>query len=156
MTKLSAILISPVLVALAACGSNPESGSNSADDFAARINGEQPAAQNAGPNDAPTVAAPLPGAATQPAATPGAQRQTYVPGTIADPQSSICAANKMGPFIGVPADDATRKAIMEAATGAGSVRFVMPGSATVQPDPTNPRLSIMIDNLGIIRDARCG
>jgi len=156
MNKTHAILAGFVCLSLVACDAGNRSGSNSADDFAARINGGKPIAQKVEPTDAPTVAAPLPGAVTQPVATPGAQQETYVPGTMADPQSSICAANAMGPFIDKLADDATRKAILEAASGAGSVRFVLPGSAIVQPDPTSTRLSIMIDNLNIIRDARCG
>lgn len=142
------LLASAILFTLAACNAGADEGSNSADDFASRINGGKPAA--ASPNVeatiAPTIAQPLPGAAPGP----------YVPGTLTDPQSSICAANLMEPFIGKPADEATRNAILEAATGAGSVRFVLPGSAVVNPDPTSPRLSIMIDNLNIIRDARCG
>jgi hypothetical protein len=62
----------------------------------------------------------------------------------------------MGPFIGKPADDPTRAAIMTAAADAREIRFVSPGSAYIRPDPTSSRLNIMIDNLGIIRDARCG
>ncbi|KEO91297.1 hypothetical protein EH31_01145 [Erythrobacter longus] len=143
-------LATSLLLTLSACNASPDSGSNNADDFAARINGAKPAAPAATPVNepltAPTVAAPLPGAVPGP----------YVPGTMTDPNSSICAANLMEPFIGQPADEATRNAILEAATGAESVRFVMPGSAVVNPDPTSARLSIMIDNLNIIRDARCG
>ncbi|MEM1051007.1 MAG: I78 family peptidase inhibitor [Pseudomonadota bacterium] len=153
MNRVSAILALPLSMALAACNSNPESGSNSAEDFAARINGPATGAENTPPPatpdavNTPTVAQPLPGAVDGP----------YVPGTMTDPASSICGANLMGEFVGQEADEATRTAITEAAAGnSGSVRFVLPGSATVQPDPTNPRLSIMIDNLGVIRDARCG
>ena len=62
----------------------------------------------------------------------------------------------MGNFIGKPADEATRAAILVAATGAREVRFVPPGSDYIRPDPTNPRLNLMLDNTGIIRDARCG
>lgn len=144
MKKRSAVILSPICVMLVACGQGPETGSNGAEDFAARINGGAPQPEAI---QTPTVAAPLPNAAEGP----------YVPGTLTDPQSSICGANLMGEFVGKKADDTTRAAIMQAAEGnSGSVRFVLPGSATVQPDPTNPRLSIMIDNLGIIRDARCG
>ena len=148
MNKITVILASPLVLALAACGSNTEDTSNSADDFAARINGGTASAPAPAPNAtvAPTVAEPLPNAA------PG----VFAPGTLTDPESATCAATQMGPFIGKPADDATRAAIMEAAAGAREVRFVQPGGPTVNPDPTNPRLSIMIDNLGIIRDARCG
>jgi hypothetical protein len=39
---------------------------------------------------------------------------------------------------------------------AQEVRFVKPGRVSVNPDPTNPRLSVMLDKQGIIRDVRCG
>lgn len=143
MTKLSAIIALPTLLALAACGGEEPDTSNSADDFAARINGGAP---NAQATVAPTVAAPLEGAA----------EGAYSPGTATDPQSATCGANEMGPFIGKPADDATRAQIMTVAAGASEVRFIPAGSPYVRPDPTNPRLNLMLDNLGVIRDARCG
>lgn len=149
MNKITAILISSAFLCLTACGQTAESGSNSADDFAARINGdEKPAtAPVVNATNAPTIAAPLPNAA----------EGAFSPGTMTDPESSTCGANAMGEFIGKPADNAVRQAVIDAASGkAASVRFVLPGSATVNPDPTNPRLSMMIDNLGVIRDARCG
>jgi len=37
-----------------------------------------------------------------------------------------------------------------------NLRFVVFGSGDVNPDATNPRLSIMLDAQNIIRDARCG
>lgn len=143
MNKIAAIFAVPALLALAACGNSPDESSNSADDFAARINGGQPDVQA---TVAPTVAEPLEGAA------PGA----FAPGTATDPQSAGCNANLMGPWIGKEADDATRLAIRAAATSASDVRFIPPGGAYIRPDPTSPRLNLMIDNLGIIRDARCG
>ena len=117
MNKRAIFLALCVLLPLSACGSEPDAGSNSAEDFAARINGGKPAPAKVkaatvpatAPTTAPTVAAPLPGAVPGP----------YVPGTMTDPNSSVCAANKMGPFIGQPADEATRGAILEAAQGAG-------------------------------------
>lgn len=145
MNTTRAILISPLLLALAACGASTEDSTANADDFAARINGAQngpaPEATNT-----PTIAEPLPGAA----------EGAYAAGTLTDPQSSLCKANLMGDYIGKPADEATKSAIMIAAAGASEVRFVAPGGAYVNPDATNPRLNIMIDNLGVIRDARCG
>ena len=145
MNKFSSLIAASALLALAACGGSEADTSNSADEFAARINGENPAPAVEATN-APQVAAPLAGAAEGP----------YAPGTLTDPASSICAANLMGPFIGKEADNSTKLAIMDAAKGAGEVRFVAPGSATVMPDPTNPRLNIMLDATNIIRDARCG
>ena len=165
MKRFACLLVTPLALALAACGAEPTDNNVSADDFAARIKGGNtsastaPAApaQSATPAQGeaqgvqpvqlapPTVAKPLPGAA------PGA----YVPGTLTDPNSSTCGANLMGDYIGKEADLATKSAIKMAASGASEVRFVQPGQ-TIIPDPTSPRLSIMIDNLGIIRDARCG
>ena len=165
MKRFACLLVTPLALTLIACGSEPAGESETAEDFAARINGgganasAAPAAtgQAATPAQAggqvvqpvqlapPTVAKPLPGAA------PGA----YVPGTLTDPNSATCGANLMGDYIGKEADLATKSAIKMAASGASEVRFVQPGQ-TITPDPTSPRLSIMIDNLGIIRDARCG
>ena len=142
MTKLAALITLPALALLAACGDSPSEGSD-ADEFAARINGGQP---NPAATVAPTVAEPLEGAA------PGA----YAPGTATDPSSATCGANLMGPYIGKPADDPTRAQIVAVAVGAREVRFISPGGAYIRPDPTSPRLNLMIDNLGVIRDARCG
>lgn len=142
MTKLAALITLPALVALAACGSSKQDGSN-ADDFASRINGSQPTPAG---TVAPAIAEPLEGAA------PGA----FAAGTATDPDSATCGANIMGPFIGKPADDATRGEIAALATGASEVRFIAPGGAYIRPDPTSPRLNIMVDNIGVIRDARCG
>ena len=143
MTKLAIGIATSALFTLSACGGNSQDNSNSADEFAARINGAQP---NAQATVAPTVAEPLDGAAA------GA----FAPGTATDPQSAGCSANLMGPYIGKPADEPTRIAIQTAAVNASEVRFISPGSAYIRPDPTSPRLNLMIDNLGIIRDARCG
>ena len=63
----------------------------------------------------------------------------------------------MGPFIGKPADQATRAAIAAALGRTDNLRFVTYGSiGFVNPDPTNPRLSLMLDAQNVIRDARCG
>jgi hypothetical protein len=134
---------------LAACGSEPDKAANDADSFAARIN------QNATPGATPApeatatpkIAEPLPGAA------PGA----FAAGTQTDPAAKTCGANLMGPFIGKPADQATRAAIAAALGRTDNLRFVAYGSAGfINPDPTNPRLSLMLDDQNVIRDARCG
>ena len=148
MFKLSpAFLALPLALVLAACGSEPDPAANDADSFAARIN------QNAGASPAPeatatpTIAKPLPGAA------PGA----FAAGTQTDPAAKTCGANLMGPFIGKPADQPTRAAIAKTLGRTDNLRFVVFGSVdTVNPDPTNPRLSLMLDAQNIIRDARCG
>jgi hypothetical protein len=136
-------------LALAACGSEPDPAANNADSFAARIN------QNATPGATPApeatatpkIAEPLPGAAPGP----------FAAGTQTDPDAKTCGANLMGPFIGKPADQATRAAIAAALGRTDNLRFVTYGSVGfVNPDPTNPRLSLMLDAQNVIRDARCG
>ena len=141
------LLAASLALALAACGSEPDPAASDADSFAARINQNGSAAPAPQGTVAPTVAQPLPGAA------PG----VFAPGTHTDPASATCGANLMGPFIGRPADDATRAAIVETLGRSDNLRFVAFGSGGyVNPDPTNPRLSLMLDQANIIRDARCG
>lgn len=136
-------------LALSACGSEPDNAANDADSFAARIN--QNGAPGATPapeaTATPTIAKPLPGAA------PGA----FAAGTQTDPASRTCGANLMGPFIGKLADQATRAEIAKVLGRTDNLRFVAFGTVGfVNPDPTNPRLSLMLDAQNIIRDARCG
>jgi len=137
---------------LTACGSEAEQPGNDANSFAARIGkgeatpgpGGIPVAQG---TVAPTVAEPKPGAAPGP----------YAPGTLTDPAARTCGAPLMGPFIGKLADQATRAEIAKMLGRTDNLRFVGYGSTgNVNPDPTNPRLSIMLDAQNIIRDARCG
>ncbi|GAB4479352.1 MAG: hypothetical protein OHK0018_10620 [Erythrobacter tepidarius] len=150
MPKLSSALLAlPLALLLGACGSKPDTTANDADSFAARIN--RKAAPGAPPAPAatatPAIAKPLPGAA------PGA----FAAGTLTDPAAKTCGANLMGPFIGKPADQSTRAAIVRTLGRSDNLRFVVFGSVdTVNPDPTNPRLSLMLDAQNIIRDARCG
>jgi hypothetical protein len=137
---------------LSGCGSAPEQAGNDADSFAARIGkGEATPGAGSAPvapgTEAPTIATPLPGAA------PGA----FAPGTLTDPKSANCGAPLVAPFIGKLADQATRAEIAKVLGRTDNLRFVAFGStANVNPDPTNPRLSIMLDAQSIIRDARCG
>lgn len=157
MTKPSMLLILPLCLVFAACGATePSNTSDVAEDFSARINGGQ-GSQSQTPRPTADEAADTPVAApTVAQALPQAAEGAFTPGTATDPNSATCAANVMGPFIGKQADDATRAAILTAAAGASEVRFIPHGSPFVRPDPTNPRLNLMLDNLGIIRDARCG
>ncbi|MFN4019049.1 MAG: hypothetical protein ACK4IC_00870 [Erythrobacter sp.] len=143
----SAFLALSLALVLAACGGQPDQASNDADSFAARIN------QNAGASPAPEATATPTVATPQPGAAPG----VFAKGTQTDPASKTCGANLMGPFIGKPADQATRAAIAKALGRTENLRFVVFGSVdTINPDPTNPRLSLMLDPQNIIRDARCG
>lgn len=134
-------------VALTACGNEPAQPDNDADSFAARI-GKGEASPTPGPaaTATPTIATPLPGAA------PGA----FAKGTLTDPASQNCGAPLMAPFIGKLADQPTRAEIAKTLGRTNNLRFVVFGSGDVNPDATNPRLSLMLDAQNIIRDARCG
>ena len=151
MMRPAGFCLSLAALALAACGSEPQQPRDEAADFAARIGAGATPAPGGTPAPAatatPQVAQPLPGAA------PGA----FARGTLTDPASKTCGAPLMGPFIGKLADQATRAEIAKMLGRTDNLRFVAFGSAaTVNPDPTNPRLSIMLDAQNIIRDARCG
>lgn len=146
----AALPLALAVLALSACGSEPDPAASSADSFAQRIN-KNAADASATPAPAatatPQIAQPLPGAA------PGA----FAEGTLTDPASQTCGANLMGPFIGKPADQVTRAAIAQTLGRTENLRFVPYGTGGfVNPDPTNPRLSLMLDAQNIIRDARCG
>ncbi len=152
MIRPAGLCLSLAALALSACGSEPAQPANDAEDFASRIGGAQ--------------ASPAPGTAPAPAATatpriaeplPGAAPGPFARGTLTDPASATCGAPLMGPFIGKLADQATRAEIAKMLGRTENLRFVAFGAAgNVNPDPTNPRLSIMLDAQNIIRDARCG
>lgn len=147
MTRFAPLLALPLTLA-AAC-SSPESESESADEFAARIGQPGDAAGSApapaGTPVPPTVYTPRPGAA------PGA----FVPGTATDPEAAGCGAPKVAPFFGRLATDATRTALLAAVAPQRNLRFVEAGTNVV-PDADSTRLNVMIDVTGVIRDARCG
>lgn len=136
----------PALAMLAACG-GAEEQSESAEDYAARINGTAPIAAATGPapQGSPNVATPLPGAAPGP----------LEPRTPTDPASSACGATKAAEFLGQADSAQIRQRIAELASPRGGVRFVRPGEPTTQ-DFNNNRLNVMYDAGGIIRDFRCG
>lgn len=152
MTRIASILLASATLALAACASEPEPADPAAeaDAFAQRINpnGQTPAAgPTAQATAAPRIAKPLPGAAPGP----------FIPGTQTDPAAATCGANRMGPFLGRAADEPTRLEIVKTLGRTDNLRFVAFGSGGyINPDPTNPRLNLMLDAQGIIRDARCG
>ncbi len=143
---LAALPLALAALMLAACSSEPETSGNDADSFAARIKASGTPAPAAG-TVAPKVAQPLPGAVPGP----------FAPGTMTDPASKTCGANEMGPFIGKVADQATRAEMVKTLGRSDNIRFVAFGSsANINGDPTNPRLSLMLDAQNVIRDARCG
>ncbi|MEO1048303.1 MAG: hypothetical protein AAFW59_08235 [Pseudomonadota bacterium] len=156
MTILGKSIVPAALLALAACGAPAEedtAAASQADDYAARINGEKsaqadaPAAESTpgAPVAAPTVAEPLETIASGP----------FNPGTATDPNTA-CNANLFGQFIGQQPDADVRAQILEVANDVTEVRFIAPGGDYIKPDPTNPRLNVMIAVDGIIRDIRCG
>ena len=151
MTRVAHIpLILGATLALAACSSEPApvDPAAEADAFAQRIAANTPTpAPSAAATAAPRIAQPLPGAAPGP----------FIPGTATDPAAATCGANRMGPFIGKLADEATRLEIVKTLGRSDNLRFVaFGGGGFINPDPTNPRLNLMLDAQNIIRDARCG
>jgi hypothetical protein len=143
---LRSLPLAAAVLMLAACGNEPEQPANDAESFAARI-GKPEATPSPLATATPTIAEPLPGAAPGP----------FARGTLTDPASKTCGANLMGPFIGKVADQATRAEIVKVLGRTDNLRFVIYGSGGfVNPDPTNPRLSIMLDAQSMIADARCG
>lgn len=138
-------------LALAACSGTaeePAPQTSEADAFAQRINGNKAGQAVAGapaPGAAPTVAAPLESPSSNP----------FAAGTTTDPNAA-CNASAFGEFIGRQPSADVRAEIMEAARDLPEVRFISPGGQYIKPDPTNPRLNVMIAVDGIIRDIRCG
>ncbi|MEM6827800.1 MAG: hypothetical protein AAF553_07630 [Pseudomonadota bacterium] len=155
MTILGKSMVPAALLALAACGApaEEETTTSQADNYAARINGEQSAQATESvtevttdtPVVGPTVAQPLETIASGP----------LNPGTATDPNTA-CNANLFGKFIGQQPDADVRAQILEVANDVTEVRFIAPGGDYIKPDPTNPRLNVMIAVDGIIRDIRCG
>ncbi len=140
---------------LVACGGEPAQPGNDAESFAARIGAAGQATPAAMPADTPAPAATV--APTVAPTLPGAAPGPFARGTLTDPASRTCGAPLMGPFMGKLADQSTRAAIAKLLGRTDNLRFVAVGSGiSVNPDPTNPRLSIMLDAQNIIRDARCG
>lgn len=146
------LALAPLALMLAGCGSDAAPETESAESFAARIkSGEATPGVGSAPAPAatatPQIAQPKPGAA------PGA----FARGTLTDPAARTCGAPLVASFIGRPADQATRAEIAKSLGRTDNLRFVAFGAtANVNPDPTNPRLSIMLDAQNVIRDARCG
>ncbi|MEM9311174.1 MAG: hypothetical protein AAGA34_06975 [Pseudomonadota bacterium] len=161
MKKLSVLTVATASLALAACGTSApeETPTDEAANYAARINGEQTAQaqpapiETASPSAGPSVASGVTPSAAEPleAGVPN----NYAPGTASDPNSA-CNANLFGQFVGQQPDAEVRAQIMEAAADIPEVRFIAPGSDYIKPDPTHPRLNVMIAVDGVIRDIRCG
>ena len=138
-------LLASAVLALAACNQT-EGGTESAEEFAQRVNGS-------GTQTAPNAGTPTPAATYTP--PPNDAPGPLVPGTGSDPKASKCGATKVGEFYGQAASPQIRGAIMQAVLPNSNVRFVEPGTNVV-PDANSDRLNIMIDVTGVIRDARCG
>lgn len=126
---------------LSACGGQPDPNAKEVDDFAARI-GTPKQAEAAPPASKPEAEA------TKLAANPENE-------AVAQPAPSQCNAPKVAPFYGRQADEATQAAVMAAVAPQTDVRFIEAGSALPE-DTASPRLNVMIDVNGNIREARCG
>ncbi|MEM6857861.1 MAG: hypothetical protein AAF559_08310 [Pseudomonadota bacterium] len=153
----AALAMIPALMILTACGSEPkqEDTTSAAEDYAARINGDKSA--QATPSALPTAEPLAVAPEAQTSATPGtdAALQFIERGTASDP-STACNAASFSQFLGKQPSDEVRGQIMDAASDIPEVRFVTPGDGYIMPDPTHPRLNIMVAVDGVIRDIRCG
>ncbi|MEO0871385.1 MAG: hypothetical protein AAFY19_05405 [Pseudomonadota bacterium] len=153
----AALAMIPALMILTACGSEPtqEDTTSAADDYAARINGDKSA--QATPSALPTAEPLAVASEAQTPAAPGtdAAPQFIERGTASDP-STACNAASFSQFLGQQPSDTVRAQIMDAASDIPEVRFVTPADDYIMPDPTHPRLNIMIAVDGVIRDIRCG
>ena len=136
----------PAFAMLASCGGAAEQ-SETAEEYAARVNGTAPVAAATGPAPAgtPNVAAPLPGAAPGP----------MEPRTPTDPASSSCGATEAAEYLGQFDSTQLRQQIAEKVQPRAGIRFIRPGDAMTQ-DFNNNRLNVMFDAGGFIRDFRCG
>lgn len=136
----------PAIAMLAACSGAAEQ-SETAEDYAARINGTAPNVPANGPTaqGSPAVSTPLPGAAPGP----------MEPRTPTDPSSSSCGATAAAEFLGQSDNAQVRQAIAEKAQPRAGIRFIRPGEMYTQ-DFNNNRLNVMLDAGGVIRDFRCG
>ncbi|MEO1731405.1 MAG: hypothetical protein AAFR64_11770 [Pseudomonadota bacterium] len=155
MNKLCVLLCATASLTLSACASEPEEdkGSTQAEEFAARINGTQPPAELQPEPQAEPAAPVAAQAETQPASNDA--KSAFAAGTATDPNSA-CNANVFSQFIGQQPNAEVRGQIMAAAEGVSEVRFIAPGANYIKPDPTHPRLNVMIAVDGVIRDIRCG
>jgi hypothetical protein len=145
-------LLSVTAIAIAAglltgCKSEPADPNAAAaevEEFAERIHGGKPPPAPTTPETpAPGPTAPEPAPAIDPSVTP-------------DGPADSCGASRMGAFLGRKADDVTRARILNATADVLEVRFIDASAAMLQPDPASPRLNILIDPQGIIRDVACG
>lgn len=147
MTALRALCLLLLAASLTACGNAPQQQGNDAQSYAARIGQATPT--------------PVPQATPAPAAAPaGASTNApvaFTRGTMSDPDSAICGAPLMAAFLGKLADQPTRVAIVQSLGRTDNLRFVTIGSdANTPPDPGSPRLTVMLDAQGIVREAHCG
>ena len=126
---------------LSACSGQPDPNAKEVDDFAARIGTPKQA-----------EAAPPTPKADADAASPPANLENEAE---VQPAPSQCNAPKVAPFYGRQADEATQAAVMAAVAPQTDVRFIEAGSALPE-DTASPRLNVMIDVNGNIREARCG
>lgn len=147
--KFAALSLSS-LALLSACG-EPAGEGETADDYAARLNGKASAQDTSRSTSgsergqgAPNVATPPPGAAPGP----------FEPGTQTDPQAAACGAPDAAPAVGQSYAQA-EVAIRDALPSGASVRVVRPGQATTE-DYNPRRLNVMLDAGGVVRDLRCG
>ena len=130
---------------MAACQDTSPANNETADDYAARLNGGPTQPVQAEPTGQVVPPRPTP----KPTPTP-----SWADGMLTADMAH-CDADKVAPFLGQKDSPATRQAIKSAVGPDRQMRFVMPG-ITVTPNAKSNRLNVMIDITGVVRTARCG
>ena len=154
MTRIFPFAIAAVtsLTLLTACG-NTDGEDESAEEFAARVNGEAPAAIPAGTAASGDAPDPMPAAPAIVSANP--QAGPYEEGTMTDPKASSCGATRGASYLGERYSGELEQSIAHIVPEGGTMRAVRPGDAVTQ-DLRENRLNIMLDGSDIVRDLRCG
>ena len=135
---------------LAACSAEPQGDTDSAEEFAARINGAEPVAP-------PTVTTPTApqSAPPRPQAEVDAMIGPVEKGTMTAPDSASCGAAAGEDWLGRKFTPAMTAQIDAIVPKGGSVR-VLENGQPITGLKTSDRLNVMLDENGIIRDFRCG
>lgn len=134
------LIIALVALSVVACGEPQQA--ETAEEFAARVQGQQ------------TTAEPSGVIAQDPAANE-AEPAINETGNSIDPQAASCGAPAAAKYLGQGLNDVISRGIHDVIPEGTRVRVLKPGS-TMVANPGSDRLNVIIDNDGIITDFRCG
>ncbi len=138
------------ILALCACGASDDDAVESADEYAARIGGQS--TDVAAATSEAAVMAPAPGQTDQ---TGRPLRRAITPGSYTDPAAKTCGAPQMEGLLGNPYTDELGEKIASNIPTGTAIRVVQYGAPP--PDGSEAsRLNVMLDQIGVVRDFRCG